>query len=108
MIVGIIPARYASSRFPGKPLVLIQGKTMLQRVYEQACKSKALHKVVVATDDSRIYEHVQSFGGQVVFTAANHPSGTDRCWDAVQQLTDKFITAVDKHFESKEKEIMSV
>jgi 3-deoxy-manno-octulosonate cytidylyltransferase (CMP-KDO synthetase) len=90
MIVGIIPARYASSRFPGKPLVLIQGKSMLERVYEQASKSKVLHKVVVATDDSRIYEHVQSFGGQVVLTAANHPSGTDRCWDAVQQLPDKY------------------
>jgi 3-deoxy-manno-octulosonate cytidylyltransferase (CMP-KDO synthetase) len=90
MIVGIIPARYASSRFKGKPLVKILGKTMLQRVYEQAVKSKALHKVVVATDDERIYNHVLSFGGNVVLTASNHPSGTDRCWDALKQLPDNY------------------
>ena len=86
MIVGIIPARYASSRFPGKPLIDIQGKSMIQRVYRQAAKSKLLHKVVVATDDERIFNHVKSFGGEVVMTASDHPSGTDRCWDALQQL----------------------
>lgn len=86
MIVGIIPARYASSRFPGKPLVDIKGKTMLQRVYEQASKSKLLSKVIVATDDARIYDHVKDFGGEVVMTAEHHPSGTDRCWEALQQL----------------------
>jgi 3-deoxy-manno-octulosonate cytidylyltransferase (CMP-KDO synthetase) len=90
MIVGIIPARYASTRFPGKPLIDINGKTMLQRVYEQAAKSKLLNKVVVATDDQRIFDHVLSFGGEAVMTAADHPSGTDRCWDALQQLTDAF------------------
>jgi 3-deoxy-manno-octulosonate cytidylyltransferase (CMP-KDO synthetase) len=86
MIVGIIPARYASTRFPGKPLIDIEGKTMLQRVYEQASKSKLLSRVVVATDDERIFDHVKSFGGEVVMTATHHASGTDRCMDALQQL----------------------
>ena len=90
MIVGIIPARYASTRFPGKPLIDIQGKTMLQRVYEQATKSKCLDKIVVATDDERIFSHVINFGGEVVMTAEHHPSGTDRCWDALQQLEGDF------------------
>jgi 3-deoxy-manno-octulosonate cytidylyltransferase (CMP-KDO synthetase) len=86
MIVGIIPARYASTRFSGKPLIDIQGKSMIQRVYERALASRLLDKVVVATDDDRIHEHVAAFGGTVVMTAAHHPSGTDRCWDALQQL----------------------
>lgn len=90
MIVGIIPARYASTRFPGKPLIVIDGKTMLQRVYEQAAKSRLLSKVVVATDDARIYEHVKNFGGNVVMTATHHPSGTDRCLDALQQLSEPY------------------
>jgi len=78
MILGIIPARYASTRFPGKPLVIIDGKPMIQRVYEQALKSD-LDAVVVATDDVRIADAVRSFGGNVVMTSENHPSGTDRC-----------------------------
>ena len=86
MIIGIIPARYASTRFPGKPLIDIFGKTMVQRVYEQAKKSKCLSKVVVATDDSRIFDHVLSFGGEAIMTDTNHPSGTDRCWDALKQI----------------------
>jgi 3-deoxy-manno-octulosonate cytidylyltransferase (CMP-KDO synthetase) len=90
MIAGIIPARYASTRFPGKPLFDIEGKSMIQRVYEQALKSKSLNKVLVATDDERIFEHVISFGGNVVITDANHPSGTDRCWDAFRQLKDAY------------------
>jgi len=89
MIVGIIPARYASSRFPGKPLVDIKGKSMIQRVYEQAAKS-SLKKIVVATDDQRIYDHVIQFGGEAVMTSADHPSGTDRCWEAIQQLNESF------------------
>jgi 3-deoxy-manno-octulosonate cytidylyltransferase (CMP-KDO synthetase) len=80
--IGIIPARYASTRFPGKPLVDIHGKSMIQRVYEQA--SKALETVYVATDDERIYKAVKSFDGQVVMTSAGHKSGTDRCAEAVQ------------------------
>jgi 3-deoxy-manno-octulosonate cytidylyltransferase (CMP-KDO synthetase) len=89
MIVGIIPARYASSRFPGKPLVDIKGKSMIQRVYEQAAKS-SLKKIVVATDDKRIYDHVIQFGGAAVMTSADHPSGTDRCWEAVQQFNESY------------------
>jgi 3-deoxy-manno-octulosonate cytidylyltransferase (CMP-KDO synthetase) len=89
MIVGIIPARYASSRFPGKPLIDIKGKSMIQRVYEQAVKS-SLKKIVVATDDKRILDHVVAFGGEAVMTSAGHPSGTDRCWDALQQLNESF------------------
>lgn len=78
--IGIIPARYASSRFPGKPLADICGKPMIQRVYEQA--RKALDVVLVATDDERIYHAVQAFGGNVVMTSPLHKSGTDRCYEA--------------------------
>lgn len=83
--IGIIPARYASTRFPGKPLVEIDGKTMIQRVVEQARKSKMLGDVVVATDDERIQSHVKSFGGKVVLTSAHHQSGTDRCFEALEK-----------------------
>ncbi len=86
MIAGIIPARYASSRFPGKPLADIGGKSMIQRVYEQVSGSKSLDTIVVATDDERIASHVEAFGGKAVMTGAHHPSGTDRCFDALQQL----------------------
>jgi 3-deoxy-manno-octulosonate cytidylyltransferase (CMP-KDO synthetase) len=79
MILGIIPARYASTRFPGKPLVDIHGKTMIRRVYEQASAARRVDKVIVATDDSRIFEHVAAFGGAVRMTDPDHPSGTDRC-----------------------------
>lgn len=78
-ILGIIPARYASSRFPGKPLVDIGGKSMIQRVYEQAKKCEHLTEVIVATDDERIYDHVVNFGGVAVMTGEDHQSGTDRC-----------------------------
>ena len=81
-IIGVIPARYASTRFPGKPLVDINGKTMLQRVYEQTAKSKLLSDIIVATDDERIAEHAKNIGAQVIMTAASHPSGTDRCYEA--------------------------
>lgn len=83
-ILAIIPARYQSSRFPGKPLVDIHGKSMVQRTYEQALKASSLLKVVVATDDKRIFDHVISFGGNVVMTSGNHPSGSDRCNEALQ------------------------
>ena len=78
--IGIIPARYASSRFPGKPLVKIGGKSMIQRVYEQV--SKVLDCVYVATDDTRISEAVTAFGGKVMMTSDQHKSGTDRCFEA--------------------------
>jgi len=85
-IVGLIPARFASTRFPGKPLVDIQGKSMIQRVYEQAKKSNLLSSVIVATDDTRIFDHVKSFGGDVCMTSADHPSGTDRCAEVVEKM----------------------
>mgnify|MGYP005753417869 FL=1 len=88
-ILGIIPARYASTRFPGKPLTLINGKTMIQRVYEQA-SSSSLTEVVVATDDQRILDHVISFGGKAVMTAEHHQSGTDRCFEAYQLQDQPF------------------
>ena len=86
-ILGIIPARYASTRFPGKPLIDIAGKTMIQRVYDQASKAKCLSKVVVATDDERIAEEVKRFGGEFAYTAAHHQSGTDRCAEVIETLT---------------------
>jgi 3-deoxy-manno-octulosonate cytidylyltransferase (CMP-KDO synthetase) len=89
-IIGIIPARYASTRFPGKPLVLINGKSMIQRVFEQTSKSKLLNKIIIATDDERIAEHVTGFGAEVVITKAEHPSGTDRCFEAYQLNGQKF------------------
>lgn len=76
--LGIIPARYDSTRFPGKPLIEIQGTSMIRRVYEQVVKS-CLDEAVVATDDERIFKHVQAFGGRVVMTSPFHKSGTDRC-----------------------------
>lgn len=78
-VLGIIPARFASSRFPGKPLVDLNGKTMIQRVYEGVLKSKVLSKVLVATDDQRIVDEVLRFGGNVCLTDVTHQSGTDRC-----------------------------
>ena len=83
-ILGIIPARYASSRFPGKPLVDIAGKSMIQRVYEQAKKCSHLSEVIVATDDDRIYDHVTAFGGKAIMTSSDHKSGTDRCAEVAQ------------------------
>jgi 3-deoxy-manno-octulosonate cytidylyltransferase (CMP-KDO synthetase) len=85
MVLGIIPARYASSRFPGKPLVDIAGKSMIQRVYDQAKKCIDLSEVIVATDDTRIYDHVLNFGGVAVMTADTHQSGTDRCAEVALQ-----------------------
>lgn len=86
-IAGIVPARYASSRFPGKPLAIIGGKPMIRLVYEQALK--ALSTVYVATDDTRIYDAVIEFGGKVIMTAATHMSGTDRCAEAADYIRSK-------------------
>ncbi|HRH39355.1 MAG TPA: 3-deoxy-manno-octulosonate cytidylyltransferase [Flavobacteriales bacterium] len=95
-ILGVIPARYASTRLPGKPLVDIGGKSMVQRVVEQALKSKSLSAVVVATDDERVAEHVRSFGGNVVMTSTDHPSGTDRCYEALVKCgLDKYDAVVN-------------
>lgn len=82
--IGIIPARYDSSRFPGKPLIDIGGQSMIQRVYNQAKHAASLDEVVVATDDQRIYDHIKSFAGNVVMTKPEHQSGTDRCAEVVE------------------------
>ena len=82
--IAVIPARYASTRFPGKPLAILGGKTVIQRVYEQAMS--VLPEVFVATDDARIFEAVTSFGGQAVMTRADHKSGTDRIEEAVEKI----------------------
>lgn len=82
--VAIIPARYGSTRFEGKPLALLGGKPIIQRVYEQA--SLVLNDTFVATDDERIFRTVTDFGGKAVMTRADHRSGTDRCWEAVSKL----------------------
>lgn len=89
-ILGVIPARYASTRFPAKPLADIAGKSMVQRVYEQATQSPHLAKVVVATDNARIMEHVKSFGGSACLTSADHPSGTDRCHETLTQQAEPY------------------
>jgi 3-deoxy-manno-octulosonate cytidylyltransferase (CMP-KDO synthetase) len=85
-IVAIIPARYASTRFPGKPLVDIGGKTMICRVYEQAMKAKSLSAVIVATDDERIFKEVESFGGKAQMTSSAHRNGTERCAEVAGHL----------------------
>lgn len=82
--IGIIPARYASTRFPGKPLADMKGKPMIQRVYEQV--AGVLDAVCVATDDERIETAVKAFGGQAVMTSDQHRSGTDRCFEAYQKV----------------------
>ncbi len=82
--IGIIPARYASSRFPGKPLAILGGKTVIQRVYEQV--TGVLDEAYVATDDKRIYDCVESFGGKAVMTRNDHKSGTDRIEEAIEKI----------------------
>lgn len=88
-IIGIIPARYASTRFPGKPLALIGGVSMIQRVYNQARKTQALNTLVVATDNKEIFDHVQTFG-QACMTSETHVSGTDRCYEVLAQQKEKY------------------
>lgn len=94
-IVGIIPARFGSTRFPGKPLAMIQEKSMVQRVVEQVLKSNLVEAAVVATDDQRIADHVQTFGGKVVMTLSSHQSGTDRCYEALGKLETDFDAVVN-------------
>lgn len=84
-LLGVVPARYGSTRFPGKPLAMIGGKTMIQRTYEQALKA-SLDAVVVATDDRRIFDEVCGFGGHALMTRPDHPSGTDRCREALDLM----------------------
>jgi 3-deoxy-manno-octulosonate cytidylyltransferase (CMP-KDO synthetase) len=89
-ILGIIPARYASTRFPAKALVDIGGKSMIQRVYEQAVQAGKLSRVVVATDDKRILDHVEGFGGTAIMTSESHQSGTDRCFEALTKTEGRY------------------
>jgi 3-deoxy-manno-octulosonate cytidylyltransferase (CMP-KDO synthetase) len=90
---GIIPARYASKRFPGKPLVLIGDKMMVQRVYEQV--NSSVDTLFVATDDKRIYDEVLKFGGKAIMTSADHRSGTDRCAEAVEEIMEQTGKKID-------------
>lgn len=94
-ILGVIPARYGSTRFPGKPLALIGDKTMIRRVYEQCAQTQSLEKVIVATDDQRIFDHVKSWGGNVAMTSENHQSGTDRCNEVLGQQKENFDVVVN-------------
>ncbi|MEQ9426706.1 MAG: 3-deoxy-manno-octulosonate cytidylyltransferase [Cyclobacteriaceae bacterium] len=89
-ILGIIPSRYASLRFPGKPLIDIAGKSMIRRVYEQASKATCLSDLVVATDDTRIFDEIKKHGGIAMMTSPNHQNGTERCAEVVELLNEKF------------------
>lgn len=91
--VGIIPARFASTRFPGKPLATLGGKLMIQRVYEQV--SKVIDNVYVATDDERIFNAVTAFGGKAIMTSPNHKSGTDRIEEAVGKINKEFDVVIN-------------
>ena len=94
-ILAVIPARFNSTRFPGKPLAKILGKSMIQRVYEQASKCKLLSKIIVATENQQIYNHVHDFGGEAMMTSSTHKSGTDRCNEVVQKLTNNYSIIIN-------------
>ncbi|MGJ8634507.1 MAG: 3-deoxy-manno-octulosonate cytidylyltransferase [Luteolibacter sp.] len=87
-ITGILPARWGSTRFPGKPLHLIAGKTLIQHVWERCQQTTRLSEIIVATDDERISDAVFAFGGKAVMTSPNHPTGTDRLAEAIQQIPE--------------------
>jgi len=90
-IVGVIPARWASSRLPGKPLADLCGKPVIRHVYEQCQKAGSLSRIIVATDDTRIFEAVRSFGGEVVMTSPDHPNGTSRVAEVVQNVECDYV-----------------
>ena len=92
--IGIIPARYASTRFPAKPLALLGGKPVIQRVYEQV--AGVLDEAYVATDDERIEAAVKAFGGKVVMTSVDHKSGTDRCYEAYCKVDSGYDVVVNR------------
>jgi len=92
--IGIIPSRYASTRFPGKPLLDIGGKSMIWHVYQNASKAKLLEEIIVATDDDRIFSHVRDFGGKVMMSSHNHRSGTDRCGELAQHIKADVIVNI--------------
>ena len=93
-ITAIIPARYASTRLPGKPLLDISGKPMIQHVYERAKKAELVNRVIVATDDSRIFDAVERFGGKAVMTSESHKSGTDRLAEVAKGLDSDIIVNI--------------
>ncbi len=93
-VTAIIPARYGSTRFPGKPLALLQGQPMIQHVYRRVARAALVERVIVATDDQRILESVQNFGGEVFLTRADHPSGTDRLAEVAGMLDSELIVNV--------------
>ncbi len=94
-ILGVIPSRYASSRFPGKPLASIGSKTMVQTVYAQASKSSLLTDVFVATDHALIEAHIKGFGGNVMMTSEHHRNGTERIFELVSKLSDEYDAVVN-------------
>ena len=91
--IAIIPARYASTRFPAKPLALLGGKPIIEHVYNQV--RKAVDMVVVATDDERILRVVESFGGRAVMTSTEHQSGTDRCYEALTKVEGEYDVVIN-------------
>lgn len=93
-VVALIPARYGSTRFPGKPLALLRGKPVIQHVYEHTCRVRGLARVLVATDDERIADAIRAVGGEVVMTRADHPTGTDRLAEVAHGLTAEVIVNV--------------
>ena len=94
-VVGIIPARFKSTRFPGKPLADILGKSMIHRVYAQCKKCSLLNDIIVATDDKRIFNHVEEFGGKVMMSADYHKTGTERCGEIAKSLTNDYDIIVN-------------
>ncbi len=94
-VLGIIPARYGSTRFPGKPLIDLKGKTMIQRVVEGVEQSVLLTDVIVATDDERIENHLKNIGKNVVMTGSEHPSGTDRCAEVVRKASEQYDVVIN-------------
>ncbi len=93
-VAGVIPARYGSSRFPGKILADICGKPMIQRVYEQSAKSELIDRLIVAVDDQRVFDIVRKFGGEAVMTRTDHKSGTDRLAEAVEKLDVSIVVNI--------------
>ena len=87
-VLGIIPARYGSTRLPGKPMIKVKGKTIIQRVYERVARAEVLDLAVVATDDVRIFNHVKKFGGNAIMTRQVHRSGTMRCGEVIEHITE--------------------
>lgn len=94
VVIGVIPARYRSTRFPGKALARVNGKPLVQRVWERARESKRLGRLIVATDDDRIFETVRKFGGEAVMTSPELPSGTDRVWEAARPSAAQIIVNI--------------